>query len=66
MVINLKRFKKSDPDPSEQPQSSFSFGGFMGMSMGFGDDDEGAGVKVDDVVDFPLDGLDLNKYVKGA
>ena len=39
-----------------------SFGGFMGISMSF-DMDEGGGTKVDDLVDFPLDNLDLGKYV---
>ena len=50
LVINLKRFKKS--------QSRY---GGMGMFGG-----GGMGQKIDVEVDFPLEGLDMSKYVMGA
>jgi len=47
MIVSLKRFK----------QSRSRFGGFGGFGGGFG------GSKIDGLIDFPLEGLDMTRYV---
>ena len=51
MVVSLKRFKQ------EKQRSS----GYMSMFSG-----GGGGQKIDDQVDFPLEGLDMSKYIVGG
>jgi len=49
IVINLKRFKQAKQSHR-----------YMGMFSG-----GGAGQKIDQLVDFPLDGLDMSKHIAG-
>jgi|TARA_B110001450_G_C17514948_1_gene438038 ubiquitin C-terminal hydrolase len=51
MVVSLKRFKQ------EKQRNT----GFLSMYSG-----GGGGQKIDDQVDFPLEGLDMSKYIVGG